>query len=314
MKARLRVVLLTYNHARFIRQAVDSVLAQWTTFPFEIVIVDDASTDGTRQIVEEYAAAFPEKIRLSCAVRNGEALRLWTEAITNAEAELIALIEGDDFWQSPLKLDKQAAFMDAHLELRMSFHNLDVLYEDGSRPPHRMYVNGPKEPGNRFQVSDVPPALDLEDMTVGFLITGCAPMFRREPPIHFPEWFYDAVLTDWPLYVFLAESGGIGFLDEVLGTYRVHANGVWSSNLSIDGSVATTRKMLELYKRLDDYTGRRFHRSIAAAVAPMECRLFERAVRDRNPAAAFGAIAWAVRNRKLRLFLGWLRARIRRRI
>ncbi len=313
MKARVRVVLLTFNHARFIRQSIESVLQQRTTFPFEIVIVDDASTDGTRQILDEYSAACPDRIALSCAVRNGEAPRLWAEAITNADTEFIALIEGDDFWQSPLKLETQVAFMEAHPEFRMSFHNVEVIYDDRSHPPHLMYVPGPKEAGNRFQVSGVPAALDLEDMTVGYLITGCTPLFRREPVIRFPEWYFDTIVNDWPLYAFLAETGGIGFLDEVLGTYRIHANGVWSSNLSIDRSVVSLRKMLDLYDRLDAHTNRRFHRSVAAAVAPKYCQLFERAIRDGQLIVALGAVVWMIRNGKTRFLLGWIRTRLRNR-
>lgn len=110
-KPLVSVILIAYNQRRYIRQAIESVLAQETSFPYELLIGDDASDDGTSGIVAEYAQAYPDIIRAFIRPENVGAARNAVLLLQQARGEFIASLEGDDYWIDPQKLEKQAAFL-----------------------------------------------------------------------------------------------------------------------------------------------------------------------------------------------------------
>lgn len=110
-KPLVSVILIAYNQRRYIRQAIESVLAQETSFSYELLIGDDASDDGTSDIVAEYAQAYPDIIRAFIRPENVGAARNAVLLLQQARGEFIASLEGDDYWIDPRKLEKQAAFL-----------------------------------------------------------------------------------------------------------------------------------------------------------------------------------------------------------
>lgn len=110
-KPLVSVILIAYNQRRYIRQAIESVLAQETSFSYELLIGDDASDDGTSGIVAEYAQAYPDRIRAFIRPENLGAARNAVLLLQQARGEFIASLEGDDYWIDPQKLEKQAAFL-----------------------------------------------------------------------------------------------------------------------------------------------------------------------------------------------------------
>lgn len=110
-KPLVSVILIAYNQRRYIRQAIESVLAQETSFPYELLIGDDASDDGTGDIVAEYAQAYPDRVRAFIRPENLGAARNAVLLLQQARGEFIASLEGDDYWIDPQKLEKQAAFL-----------------------------------------------------------------------------------------------------------------------------------------------------------------------------------------------------------
>lgn len=117
---------ITFNHKDFIRQCLDGMLMQETTFPYEIIVYDDCSTDGTREIVKEYAALHPDKIRTVLPEENqysklGDVVR---EVFVHplVRGKYVALCEGDDFWTDPQKIQKQADFMEENPDYSVCFH------------------------------------------------------------------------------------------------------------------------------------------------------------------------------------------------
>ena len=110
-KPLVSVILIAYNQRRYIRQAIESVLAQETSFSYELLIGDDASDDGTSDIVAEYAQAYPDRVRAFIRPENLGAARNAVLLLQQARGEFIASLEGDDYWIDPQKLEKQAAFL-----------------------------------------------------------------------------------------------------------------------------------------------------------------------------------------------------------
>jgi glycosyltransferase involved in cell wall biosynthesis len=212
---RVSVLVMTYNHAPFIRQALDSVLMQRTSFGYEVLVSEDCSTDGTREIVGDYQRRFPEKIRLIVSDRNLHSNAVVSRGIRASRGEFIALLDGDDYWTDPGKLQAQVDFLDAHADCSACFHDATAVYHDGSRPPRGWVRTGQK------------PFMTVEDIWRGNPLTLCSTMFRNRL-YELPAWYDRMPLTDWPLHILNAEHGRIGYMDRAMAVYRIHSGGEYS--------------------------------------------------------------------------------------
>jgi glycosyltransferase involved in cell wall biosynthesis len=214
---KVSVLLTTYNHEKWIAQAIESTLMQQTNFDYEVVIMEDCSTDGTRDIVIDYQRKNPDKIRLILSKANKSHLRNIITAWQTSQSQYIAMLDGDDYWTSAHKLQKQADYLDARPEFAICFHNV-AGFRDGREGMLWNY-----NPPDQKEVST------LEDLWRGNFIAGCSPMLRKGLIKDFPEWYATAKWGDWPLFILAAQHGKIGYIDEVMGAYRLHRGGMWSS-------------------------------------------------------------------------------------
>jgi glycosyltransferase involved in cell wall biosynthesis len=210
---RLSVLITSYQHERYVARALDGVLEQ-RGVEFELLVGDDASTDGTRAVIQRYEQAHPEVIRAYFPERNlgkgGSAI--FAELLRQARGDLVAALDGDDYWTAPDKLRRQVDHMDAHPGCAMCFHDVLCHYEDGSQPDAPFT-------GARGREVDLPELLD------GIQIASCAPMFRRAAIHPLPDWYLDLPWGDAPLYVLAAAHGSIHYLPDVMGVYRIHSRG-----------------------------------------------------------------------------------------
>lgn len=211
------VILVTYQHERFITQAIESVLAQRTRGAWELLISDDASTDGTRAIIERFAAQQPDRVRAFFSDRNLKSNEVTLRALRAARGRFVAFLDGDDYWTSNDKLQQQVEFLDQHVRCTMCFHNVAVFRSD----------DGPAAP-LEFTARWLPTAIELQTLLESNYVPGCSAMIRREVLQDIPAWYEHAPFGDWPLYVLAAEHGSIGFLPQVMGAYRLHDEGLWS--------------------------------------------------------------------------------------
>ncbi len=234
---KVSVALITYNHEKFIAESIDSVLKQEVDFDYEIVIGEDSSTDATRRIVTDYQKKHPEKIRSLLREKNLGMNRNFAETLQACSGEYIALLDGDDYWSSPHKLQKQVDFLENHPECVMCFHDVTVLFEDGKQEAWRHLSSKSKE---FFTVEDV--------LKGNFIPTGSA-LFRTGLVQKFPEWFYGLRLGDWPLFFFLAQHGKIGFINELMGVYRIHAAAAWSAK----SKILRTDAVGKTYEHFEEY-------------------------------------------------------------
>ena len=212
------VLVVTYNHARFVHQALDGALAQQLPQPFEILISEDCSTDGTREIVQEYADCHPHLVRLLLSERNLRSNEVVARGFRAARGRYIALLDGDDYWTSDDKLRAQKAFLDARPNLTICFHNVQVV--DGHS----------QESGRLWNAPDQPEVSGLHELLRGNFIATSSVVYRRAAVAEIPAW-YDGFfpVTDWPLHILYAREGRIGYLDRTLGAYRLHAGGLFST-------------------------------------------------------------------------------------
>jgi len=218
------VVVGVYNHERFIKLCLDGILMQKTDFKYEIILGEDASTDGTREICKEYAKRFPDKIKLFLRSRkdviyiNGNATGRYNfiENLKACQGKYIALCDGDDYWTDPLKLQKQVDFLEANNDFNICFHRANTLQ------------NG------EFKLHDIPKSFDNEPFHYVALlrhynfISTASVVFRKPDNFKLPDWFHLISFGDLGLYKLVSEEKKIKCLEDVMSVYRIHNEGIFS--------------------------------------------------------------------------------------
>lgn len=243
-QAKVSVCLITFKHEDYIQTCLDSILAQKTNFEFEIIIGEDHSPDRTASIVKAYADKYPDKIKAYIRPVNVGAKVNFLHCFFDCQGEYIVHIEGDDYWTSPEKLQKQVDFLDCHPEASACFHNAQIIYEDGTgREPS---VINPVDQAPWIQSSDL-----LQEREAWFMATASV-MMRKKLVKTLPEWFFHSKSGDIPLYVILAEEGPIGYLPDVMSVYRKNEGGM-SYTDSIKSATFIHNRIF-MYSKINEYT------------------------------------------------------------
>ena len=229
------VAILTYNQKDFIKEAFESVLEQ-NYNNLEIVVGDDCSTDGSQQILLEYAAKYPNKFIIILSERNEGITKNSNKVQEACNGKYIAWLGGDDV-MLPTKIKKQVEFLETHEDHNIVYHNLYVF--ESSSGKHLHFYNSAKDK----YTGDIKMLIKH-----GTFNGACSSMFRKAAASYPAFNPILIVASDW-LYSIehLRDGKKIGYIDEVLGKYRRHENNVSSplSPLSIQG-LADTFKTLEI--------------------------------------------------------------------
>jgi glycosyltransferase involved in cell wall biosynthesis len=207
------VVCTTHNHARYVDQAIVGFLMQVTSFPVEIVIHDDVSTDATRSVIDGYARRYPNIIRTIYQTENQYSLGRTSAiiAFTHCRGRYLAFCEGDDYWTDPQKLQLQCDFLESDPSYSLVFHNCRLQREakGDSRDEVACHLAG-----TTFTLNDVV----LKD----WFIPSQSMLFRRAD-LELPEWLHRVFGLDYAMHLLLAEKGKIGYIDRIMGVYRINA-------------------------------------------------------------------------------------------
>ncbi|MGY5851062.1 glycosyltransferase family 2 protein [Salegentibacter sp. F14] len=240
------IIVLTYQHVDFIAQCLDSILCQKTEFPYEIIIGEDASSDGTTEIVKSYANNYPDKIRLFLQnpLNKIKVLNITTGNFNAAycffqtKGKYIAFCEGDDFWTDEYKLQKQVDFLKVNTEFVLSFHSYNKKYEI-TAPQDETYLQ---------------PKVDIGKNELIFLrehpllLTTC---FRNELN-GIPKELLEVLNLDTFLISILGNYGKAHYQEEIRPAIsRKHSGGIWSSKFRLNQlalKLNTFRKLEEYYK------------------------------------------------------------------
>ena len=265
----------TYNQKTYIEDALNGFAMQQTDFPFVCFVMDDASTDGEQDVIKAWmerecdmdkaetieipssiVIIVPHKANISCTfafyflIQNlykdhAEKIKHVTPWRERCEYE--AICEGDDYWVDPMKLQKQADFLDNNLDYSMCFHAHKELYSNGDHEIIRRYDN---------DICDTP----KNDMICGgggFMATNS--MFYRISVYNpYPEWASNAPIGDYPLMLVLLYRGKVCFMADIMSIYRIAANGSWSNTMTADRRRLLSHKskifqMLNSFNRWSNY-------------------------------------------------------------
>lgn len=204
------VGVTVYNGADFLPRALDSALGQRTEFPLEIVVGNDASTDGTAEVLRHYQQRYPDIVRPLNHPRNVGMQRNYYETYEHCRGKYIARLDADDYWTDPEKLAIQARVMDEDPTVALVAHAVRWVRSDGTVEKERY----PSIAAGRYRVDELlrhnfPPSP--------------AVMFRNGAHRALPEWYFDAApLTDWPLYLVAAFTGDIVLLERNMADYTLN--------------------------------------------------------------------------------------------
>lgn len=247
---KVTIICHTYNHANYVRDTVNGFLAQKTLFPFEIVIHDDASTDGTAEIVQQYALQYPNLVKVIAQKNNqySQGRRPPRFTFPMARGEFIAFCEGDDYWIDLHKLSKQVKLLDEHSDFDLCMH---PAYRHSVR-----YNNTRVMCAHRNEVCALSVSCALERLSQ-FSPTASL-MFRRRAALAMPDWFfYDPTLLigDFFMETIMGRSGVI-YTPDVMSVYRSEVEGSHSARTRTWRSEDVVRRFeneFKLVKKLLEY-------------------------------------------------------------
>jgi glycosyltransferase involved in cell wall biosynthesis len=222
MNPAVTVCIQTYQHAPFIRQCLEGVLNQNTDFDYEILLGEDDSTDGTREICMEYAKRNNDRIRLFLHDRkdnisiNGKPSGRFNylNNMRHVRGKYIAICPGDDYWIDSRKLQKQYDFMEANPGYSVCFHRVKILGDSGVTD-------------NLIQAekADTTTVIDLARKNY---IHTCSCFYRNCLEEVFPDFFRSVPFLDYVMHMYISRHGKIKYLSEPMAMYRVHREGLWS--------------------------------------------------------------------------------------
>ena len=255
------VWVITYNHADFIEKCLDSILEQEINYPFEICLGEDESTDGTREICREYAARYPNIIRLFLRDRNdprragcaGAWQFNFIETFKACRGKYVALCDGDDFWSDPKKLQKQVDYLEQHPECSGCFHKIGQVSEKG-RVIHTD-MGYPPRPQQFYSLDDLLRYCNLFPL---FSV-----VFRNHAQVA-PEWIRQAPLADIIVHAGNLQRGDYGFVDEVMGFHRIHEGGLFSGMSRLNNVKATLAVYCMIGQNLGLVERSSYHQGIRA--------------------------------------------------
>jgi len=213
---KVSVMMITYNHERFIAQAIESVLAQRVNFDYEIVIGEDCSTDGTRAVIMDFHRRYPSRIVPLLREKNIGGARNIELTLAACRGQYVAMLEGDDYWTCEEKLQRQVDFLDANPDYAICCHRVQIFDEIGT---------------NRASIfpSRAPGTYTLDDLLKGnFIMTGTT-VFRRNSLGPLPPQFQKLAPLDWTRLAMIARHGKIELMDDAMAVYRMHSGSIWSS-------------------------------------------------------------------------------------
>ena len=252
----LSVVLLTYNHEKYIRTCLESIISQKTTFKFELIVGDDASTDQTAKVILEYAALYPDIVIPVIREKNIGAVANLVELLKIARGKYIAGCEGDDYWTNSNKLELQFRFLEEKEDYIACSHDIEIVNEDGTL-------------ADKQYLTWISPARDysLKDYK-GILLPGhpVALVFRNifkeeEDPGVLLD--FHTLIADRSLAVMLAVRGRIYRLDKIMAAYRLHSNSGESMTANIYTNVGSYLIDYEINEKIESYIYRKLKRIVS---------------------------------------------------
>jgi len=241
---------MCYNQEKYIVQSLESIIMQKTNFNYEIVVGDDFSTDDTLKIIMNYKKRYPDlfniinrKIGDDYYQKRQKFGRLYNfiDIINNCKGKYIALMDGDDYWTNPYKLQKQVDVLEKKQDYVICFHKAKILNElDHTEDIFPNKLNKIK-------------SYTIKDLISGNFMHTPTLLIRKLPVIHSKLLFNKNIKTaDWLITMLVAQFGKIYYLPEIMAVYRIHEGGLHSTKSKFYKANAT-EKLFEILKNYNNF-------------------------------------------------------------
>lgn len=269
------ICCITYNHEKYIADAIEGFLMQKVNFPIEILIHDDASTDKTAEIIRKYENKYPDLIKPIYQSENKYSQRiriLENYVFTNAQGKYIALCEGDDYWIDPYKIQKQVEYMENNKECTFCFHNAKIVNFDKATIKNSQIPNSKWSEPYYYGKNTKYLAGELE--LLEFIPTASF-LFPRELILDLPSFYLEAIYGDEALKLFLTSMGYAYYIDEVMSAYRMNVkdSALYKQRQSSKSRIKGHIGYLNILDGFNAYTKGKYSKQIAESRLKREIKI-----------------------------------------
>lgn len=233
---KISIAVTVYNLEQCIERCINSILNQKMDFDYQIVVGDDCSTDNSRDILLKLKDEYPDKIKLIFNSHNLGMQDNWFNIFEQCETKYIAIMDVDDYWIDPLKLQKQVDYLDTHPTFSMCATAAEQRFEFSNQKP------------NLFRASTKKKSYEVEDILQNnFIVVSSVVLVRQY--LNKPTDYKRYPWNDWPLWVELAKRGPIGYMKDVTTVYNIRDTNIYSTLDEVDKALSSlnARKIMLEY-------------------------------------------------------------------
>lgn len=265
------IVCITYNHEKYIEKAIESFLMQETTFNFEILIHDDASTDKTAEIIKKYEEKYPNLIKVIYQKENqySKGVRVSQILYKKAKGKYIAICEGDDYWIDSHKLQKQFDYMEKNPKCGLCFHSVKVLDNYTGK------ITGIIAPYRENRLVQTDNVILGEGGFIGTNSIFCRAFLLKE----MPKFYKICSVGDYPIQILTSCNEYAYFIKDAMSIYRVNVEGSWTNNskkgsydIYVEKSIHLNENLIEMLVEFNNYSKKKYENSVNKMIKKIKFR------------------------------------------
>ena len=265
---------IAYNQEKYIRETLEGFVKQKTNFPFEVLIHDDASTDGTADIIREYAEKYPEIIKPILQTENQHSKKIKIQATYNyprAVGKYVAFCEGDDYWCDDSKLQRQFDALEQNKECAVSVHNIRHINRDGEKLDGHFPAVKMKE--GKISARQY---ITNELVESPWLFQTSSFFIRRDIINDFQQYAHVYPCGDLPLMLFALQYGDCWYIDREMSCYRKDSGGAMSKlKDSEQANIRYYKRMIQGHKQFNDFSGGKYKEQFEHAIRFSEVQILK---------------------------------------
>ena len=252
------VFCATYNHGKYIRDALEGFVSQKTSFPFEVIVHDDASTDNTAEVIKEYEKKYPDIIKpiyQSENIHEKKIDMIYTYILPNTEGKYIALCEGDDYWIDEYKLQKQVDYMEQHPECSLITHKSYVLNCDDGK----MTIFSDADFSNTNW--NIPQKIAISNLE---LFQTASMLFRKSYYYTNKHFLRTHPMFDYVHKILLATEGNVHIIPDIMSVYRKNARGSWTQRIwnNTENQINHIHQSIKNIEAINEYKNHEFSNTL----------------------------------------------------